>query len=329
MTGTKSLVLALSVVACCFVAACGDDDAVWKYFARQQLNQLPDLRIDMKLGAVFVAERKTVNHDALGNMFDTYGQAGWIPEALVATDPSRVLPSLDQSTAMEPSVAVDLIGDFLQVQVNEGLITTNVKINSIVARTRTVAAPTIDRYLQSPDSLKFREYLADVHEANPNLRISVVYRLYRTNRLSIISERGEDISSGVNFNVDGVVSIGAGFRAKSEDCVMMSHGLDLLGDGLCLCGRRCLDRAKRTLVDKIEIDGETDYAFAVGVALIRQIDEGDPLSYRVSWADSGYMLPAPRLGEDRYATSIAAGGFGSFEFVEARELGLQPHPSLQ
>ena len=299
MTGTKSLVLALSVVACCFVAACGDDDAVWKYFARQQLNQLPDLRIDMKLGAVFVAERKTVNHDALGNMFDTYGQAGWIPEALVATDPSRVLPSLDQSTAMEPSVAVDLIGDFLQVQVNEGLITTNVKINSIVARTRTVAAPTIDRYLQSPDSLKFREYLADVHEANPNLRISVVYRLYRTNRLSIISERGEDISSGVNFNVDGVVSIGAGFRAK------------------------------RTLVDKIEIDGETDYAFAVGVALIRQIDEGDPLSYRVSWADSGYMLPAPRLGEDRYATSIAAGGFGSFEFVEARELGLQPHPSLQ
>lgn len=281
------------------MAACGDDNAVLKYFANQRLNQLPDLRTDMELGAVFAAERKEVNYDILGNMFNAYGQADWIPDTLIATDPNRVMPSLDQSTVMEPSVAVDLMSDFLQVQVNDGLITTNVKINSIVAGTQTVAASTIDRYLRSTDSREFRKYLAGVHETNPNLRISVVYRLYRTNRLSIISERGEDISSGVNFNVDGIVSIGAGFKAK------------------------------RTLVDKIEIDGETDYVFAVGVALIKQLDEEDPLSYGVSWTDSGYMLPAPRLGEDRYATSITAGGFGSFEFVEARELGLQPHPSLR
>ncbi|MDE0004477.1 MAG: hypothetical protein OXQ29_17455 [Rhodospirillaceae bacterium] len=299
MSGTKLLTLALTVVVvCCFVTACSDDDAVLQYFASQQLNQLPGLRTDMKLGAVLTAEGKAVNYDILGNMFDAYGQADWIPEDQIVTDPSRVLPSLDHSTVVEPSVALGLMSDLLQVQVSERLITTNVKINSIVARTQTVAAPVIDRYLQSSDSLDFRKYLANnVHSINPNLRISVVYRIYRTNRLSIISERGEDISNAVSFGVDDVISIGADYRAK------------------------------RTLVDKIEIDVETHKAFAVGVALIQATNKDDPLSYRVSWSNIHYWLPPP--SEDRYAASITADGFESFEVVEASELGLQPHPSLR
>ena len=213
----RSLLLA-SVVAAFLAAGCDPEDDIRKYFSDEFLHQVQSpTESTIKLGQVFLAHRGRKS-DVLGNMFDTYGQAGWLAreasQDVVEADSVR-LPSLSQTTLIEPSLGINVFTGLFKLNPLEGVeIDHAFTISSIVARSRLIAGPVVDRYLDSRDSERFRRYLAErVHRHQRNARVTVAYKVLRTDKMSITAQAGQNISSALNVT-SPAVSVSAGFSVK-------------------------------------------------------------------------------------------------------------------
>ena len=259
-----SLLLASVVIASLLSAGCDPEDDIREYFSDHFLHQVQTpTESTIKLGQVFLSHRGRKS-DVLGNMFDTYGQAGWLAREAsqdVVEDDSMRLPSLSQTTLIEPSLGIDVFTGLFKLNPLEGVeIESAFTISSIVARSRLIAGPVVDRYLDSSDSEGFRRYLAErVHRPQRNARVTVVYKILRTNTMSITAQEGRNISSQLSVT-SPAVSVSAGFSVKKT--------------------------SERTL----EIDSDTDHVFAVGLLRLVQ-NRNAPLIYSVSYEDLRPLIP--------------------------------------
>ena len=286
----RSVFLAVAALAYCFSTACDPADGIQKYFSDQLLHQVGSpTENSIRLGQVFVYYKGKPS-DALGNMFDNYGQTGWLDSADVTEDDNTVMPSLAKNTVFEPSVGIDVFKGLFKVNVlGDVKIDSTFTISSILASKRVMPGPVVDRYLDSRDSEDFRRYVANrVHKYKKNACVTVAYKVLRTNKMSITAQGGRDISSSLKF--DGpAVAVGAGFKVR------------------------------KTRQSTLEIDGDISYVFAVGVLQLVP-EKNHPQLYRVSYKELGL-----RSRDDAGATSVTGGDtFDPLDdFVSLSELELE------
>jgi len=117
-------------------------------------------------------------------------------------------------------------------------LTGRVNIEMVNAKVRRMKVPTVQKFLGRKESRPFRQAVLRFLNQNDGVRAYLVYEVYRTNKLKIVTEEGKEISPSLK--------IGVVHPLVSDHEVSFSF--------------------KRTALSEVEISGDGYYAFAVRTA---------------------------------------------------------------
>lgn len=308
MQQNSRLLLLVSLLVCGALTACDPQDEVRRYFARLGLNQLAIAQTQIEPGAVFLADTSRRQASYADNMlhYATYTDGLPVEMRNGMTEFEAVLPSLERATQVEPTRALQFLDSFLPVNVSDSIeLSSDVTISPIAAKVKRMRLPVIQGHLRSPQSVEFRQQMAVFQDSNPDLRITIAYEVYRTNRMRITARSGRDVSSSLNVGAVGPVGSGA-------------FGL----------------KYTKSTTSELLIEGDESFAFAVRAALIRRVEDmpTTPPLYTLSQLAVGFTgVPGqvigrpsrfPDFGNDNaYSVSIGE-EYEPLALVPLSELGL-------
>ena len=298
MTESRKPLVVLVLCSVSLVVACDPQQMVRTYYATMGLNQLAVPRDDIEPGGVILSDRRRKLASYADNIFD-YADGPTQEYAISGTNAmylfNAALRSWNSDRTIEGPLALEFLDKILPVSVSGSLaLTSKVTIAPVQAKVKRMKIPALQRYLSSRDSTQFRETVKIYQQNNSNLKVAIIYEVYRAKEISLVAQDGNDVASSVAVGQVGLVgSAQTGFKYN------------------------------KLTKSELVIQGDNYYAFAVRAALI---EPGTlPNTYLIS--QFNFSLPGgwgiQSAGtEITYSTSVIGEEFEALDFVPISELGL-------
>lgn len=184
--------------------SCNPDQVINEYFAKAGLNRLAAARTDIQPGGLILVNEKGALY--VDNMLDYLPDAPKNEYSTITTNEMSqylaVLRKYTQDRSMDVKTAFGFVQSFLPLDLESSLnIKGKVNVDLINAQVSRMKVPTVRAFLNSPDSVSFRQAIQEF-TSDKKTQAYLVYEVWKTNKLKITTNSGSDISAGIKVKGD-------------------------------------------------------------------------------------------------------------------------------
>jgi hypothetical protein len=265
----RSLIVTSVLCSVTFLSSCDPSKALNKAFAKLGLTRLALVRNDIEPGAIMVSSSRTAIF--ADNVTD------YVPKATLTTqfedrskDASGYIPQIEGSSNIEPKIALDLLASLVPLNSSADFkFTSKVSISQMECKVKRVPIPEVTSFLKDPNNSGLADGLKPYFDAKNS--VFIVYEVWRSSKMDFNSETGTDITTSVKVGEVKPIS-------KAEGSLTVN----------------------RTAKEKLSINGDQPYAFAVKLLKL----ERDPASGNLSVRLTNFTPPVVTQGPDDQYTFV-------------------------
>lgn len=206
----KTLARLLVTTALLGTIGCDPNQIVNDFFAKQGLNRLAVLRDDIQPGGLILVGKQGALY--ADNMLDYVNSSDevYIPISVRngTSEFDAVIRSYQGDRNVKPAATLDFLKQVLPLSLSGSLkLSANVKLDQIEARVKRMKIPDIRKFLVSEAANGFKSELDT--DLNQKQDPYLIYETWSTNKIKLVADGGNDISSSIKVGEVGKLISGA------------------------------------------------------------------------------------------------------------------------